>query len=887
MGFSSLWQVASLVCAVRAQLPDPFGRSWGSATPGIGATATWIRTAALPSEIIDSCYYRNYQYSPYLPGTTFAAVEDHVACQLTCQNITNCKFFSFWPASKLCWLSGSNAVFEPAIGAVTGPQACPKVAAGCTELPGVAFPGATERDSKMAWPSHRVPEPMECWPTNWEGGLYDSCPRVKVLEDMETGWPGKCEGLKEVVVPLNLTCESHCRKDVHCSVFQLVQLSPLDPITCWHATGASGTNCYMRERDAKFVPLSAKRLQHGKVRVLKDLSGVQILGLMKAFDQNYFVDVATDAVQACRSVCYSNLLCGYWQYFQKTGCWVEDPATALRPMESPLTQASWVESTDLIKQAIAGEYIQHICPLQQASWVLAAANTGCGDSGVRDLSNADGTLVSLAQCEDRTSADLLCGAQMYSNGGSTCGCMRLGWTCGRQPSTGGVSLYEFRVTYDEAAVYDESLRRSEDAPGRPAAPPNQDAAQAMLPGTSEALHQDLSASLQVDPDALLRRPAAVSGLLTVANLRFAALTAVQKVQLSALYAQELARANFMERTAVQDAAGVPGSVTIEASTASAGGTQVRFLLMPNPLWTLGNVTAALEAPSFLKQLEADAATISPNAVEGATTIRVILAPAAVPEPWARNADGGATVLPSSSNEQEEDELAHLRWWLWLLVGLGIAGCALGTVLVCIAEGPRKIRVKRNITLMDDLMGQGEPLSAAAHLASREGPSFKDASAVDGARRLSAVGSSDASSSEEEEARWAAWGILGPYLGGSARRQVSEGSSWADAEAAELPRSASPPQVQVTAPSIRTVHVSPGSAPEARAVPSTWTSSPPVSVHVPVGQVSVNGVQVSGHAATGAVWQAYAPSSAGPGQSPYGLHGQGSARQVPASHGAQR
>lgn len=130
--------------------------------------------------------------------------------------------------------------------------------------------------------------------------------------------------------------------------------------SCWHGLG---NNCYQRASDAFSGVLRAQRIMHGEVRVLANLTSVQVWGLKRAFDSNYFIRQQPDAVDACRNHCYSNIECQYWQYSSVTGCWTEEPGPhGEDAVEYPLTTHAATNATHMAKFIIAGEYIQHLCP---------------------------------------------------------------------------------------------------------------------------------------------------------------------------------------------------------------------------------------------------------------------------------------------------------------------------------------------------------------------------------------------------------------------------------------------------------------------------------------------------------------------------------------------
>lgn len=181
-------------------------------------------------------------------------------------------------------------------------------------------------------------------------GQVGSCPYVTVLEDSKNNWPGKCGGLTTVTLN-GTTCEQLCRQTSSCSTYQVSDLG------CLISVYTSGSDCL--QRDPGNYISDSKRLQHGTVRVLiPDLSKVQIMGLSQAFKE--FSLPTNDAIKACRNTCYSNVACTWWQYYTNYGCWVEDAPSNL--VEYPITNKSYTTSTNYAADAIAGEYIQHLCP---------------------------------------------------------------------------------------------------------------------------------------------------------------------------------------------------------------------------------------------------------------------------------------------------------------------------------------------------------------------------------------------------------------------------------------------------------------------------------------------------------------------------------------------
>eukprot|EP00434_Breviolum_minutum_P027830 symbB.v1.2.024616.t1/scaffold2344.1/size81749/3 len=209
-----------------------------------------------------------------------------------------------------------------------------------------------------------VPAKLGCWPKDYVGKKFMACPRVTVVEDTNTGWPGLCEGLKEVVVPYQETCQSWCEKKASCSVWQEVQKENSLEKVCYQTFWSPGVDCYTARlfkngtEDFGFKPLRAQRLMRGEVRVLKKLSFVHIDGLKRVFNENYFAK-QEDAVKACQTICYSDLGCQWWIYNRLRGCFVEDISHQRLPV--PMTTQTFRVFASEAAEVLDGEYIQHQC----------------------------------------------------------------------------------------------------------------------------------------------------------------------------------------------------------------------------------------------------------------------------------------------------------------------------------------------------------------------------------------------------------------------------------------------------------------------------------------------------------------------------------------------
>jgi len=302
------------------------------------------------------CFRGGFKYHPDIPHTNVKA-ESLRHCQVLCSRKDGCAYFSYWPSSSDCYFSDFKARLYASQSAIAGHGVCPQeggmLRPTCSaELPGNGFPGFNGKASNGAWPSGRQPQSLECWPRNNTGG-YLACSKVTILEDSEVGWPGKCRGLVKQPGAL-AQCAEECKRNPLCPSWQ----TGMDG-----CKQGMGRDCFVRP---DFTPIRAQRIQHGDVRVLWNLTGWQIVGLAKAFDNHhgYFLHMA-DAISACKKVCYSDIRCQYWQYTPKYGCWVEDASESFHP-PWPLTSQWAYRSTQFALDCVAGEYIQHSCPVGMA-----------------------------------------------------------------------------------------------------------------------------------------------------------------------------------------------------------------------------------------------------------------------------------------------------------------------------------------------------------------------------------------------------------------------------------------------------------------------------------------------------------------------------------------
>lgn len=221
-----------------------------------------------------------------------------------------------------------------------------------TDLPTRYFPGKTPAASNAAWPSKHQPRNLECWSKDSQSSLR-ACWYKKILFSTDRGWPGKCEGLMTADTK-GLSCEESCARNPSCPVWQ--EFWEGSTLMCMQGRGR---DCPGVRSRSKINIKAAQRIQHGSVRVLMSLKGYEIKNLRQDFDKDYYRR-RSDATQACKFLCYSDIQCTYWVFSTTDGCWVEDP-----PMHSvpyPLTQGDVNQNSDFARSVIDGEFILHRCP---------------------------------------------------------------------------------------------------------------------------------------------------------------------------------------------------------------------------------------------------------------------------------------------------------------------------------------------------------------------------------------------------------------------------------------------------------------------------------------------------------------------------------------------
>jgi len=221
-----------------------------------------------------------------------------------------------------------------------------------TEYPSAAFPGGTGVETNAAFPRGFQPKSLSAWP-HYVDSRPAPCWMIVKLRDFVTGWKGSCDGLTADSAQTDAAgCKDACAQDVLCSVWSFSILGG-----CWRGRAA---DCEA-ENSLSLEISGAQRLQHGGVTVLSEMRDVNITSLR--FVGNFTSLPLNESIDACRSICYSDLLCQYWQYTASLGCAYEDPGVTVVPF--PLTRnvavsGSAVAVTD--GSILGGEYIQHFCP---------------------------------------------------------------------------------------------------------------------------------------------------------------------------------------------------------------------------------------------------------------------------------------------------------------------------------------------------------------------------------------------------------------------------------------------------------------------------------------------------------------------------------------------
>lgn len=216
------------------------------------------------------------------------------------------------------------------------------------------WPADTPEASQSAWSAGHQPKPLEAWPRE-ANGQPAPCWKTEPLQDVAKGWPGQCMGLRHTPLNAHGTCRISCLNNPFCSVWQFSKEGG-----CYQG---QGVYCDTRNGLEPLNVLQGQRIQHGKVRVLTELMGIQVQHLRKIGVWHNGGGAAA-GVEMCRSYCYSDITCQYWQYGEE-GCWVEDPnfQADVTQIQYPLTmKGGATKTTEFANTVVAGEYIMHYCP---------------------------------------------------------------------------------------------------------------------------------------------------------------------------------------------------------------------------------------------------------------------------------------------------------------------------------------------------------------------------------------------------------------------------------------------------------------------------------------------------------------------------------------------
>eukprot|EP00930_Biecheleria_cincta_P018474 TRINITY_DN14385_c0_g1_i1.p1 TRINITY_DN14385_c0_g1~~TRINITY_DN14385_c0_g1_i1.p1 ORF type:complete len:690 (-),score=73.37 TRINITY_DN14385_c0_g1_i1:50-2059(-) len=573
--------------------------------------------------MIDHCVLDSHRYLPIISSSHYTHASELYVCQKKCALVHDCAYFTFVKTSNRCEFSPENATPIKDSLAMGGPRTCTKVQASCTAKLVSSFPGSTAEKSNLAWQGRQVPAPLQCWPTDWINGVYGDCPTVQVLQELSHGFAGRCSGLTQVPVPLYETCHSICRKMSFCSVYQLTEKG------CFIGYLEGGSDCFASQPPDGKV-LRAGRYMHGDVRVLMNLRGVQIMGLVQAFqEKDVYGDARTAGVQACRDTCYSNLLCQYWQYALGNGCWVEEP-TAGYTVQYPLTTEQFLEGAG---QFIAGEYIQHYCPklgwTPSEEWTLTARNMSCA-SGGKDLSGS--SAVTSSECQARASADKQCGNQIYSNG-KACFCILEDSLCERTVSP--YNLYTRKWATTQGAEAEPNMSFQDDLYQASRAPSAR------------------SFGVEVDCEGLN-----YNNFLDIYD---------GKHRFGEEFALQVEKSTGVPRSSVIDLDGKVGAVSVSASTRNSGNTVLLFNTDLESEQQADAVTRGLRSQIFNDRIKTLATQIAPAAITG--PVHVV--------PYFTEA------FPDKYRQEDNS------WWWLLLLSLALL-CTCCLVIIC---SQKKLRAK--------------------------------------------------------------------------------------------------------------------------------------------------------------------------------------------------
>lgn len=176
-----------------------------------------------------------------------------------------------------------------------------------------------------------------------------ACHHVVVLEDIRNGgWYDGCEGLTKH--PDNLdssSCETACKTDLNCSVWQMTNNSAGEPLACWYGSATHG--CRSRGAGFNHHVMGGQRVQHGEVDLVSDNTGKATAGLLFMAENPGTTGDKDALIARCKAFCYTDVTCTVWQY-GGDGCHIE---------HFPGYPAG---STTVDARIVAGETVKHMCP---------------------------------------------------------------------------------------------------------------------------------------------------------------------------------------------------------------------------------------------------------------------------------------------------------------------------------------------------------------------------------------------------------------------------------------------------------------------------------------------------------------------------------------------
>lgn len=325
------------------------------------------------------CLIKDYKFDPVVTdGKKPFSAANVAECQQGCADAKDgCKFWSFFEqdAPNSCWHEKESANPIYAKGAVAGPSVCSEEPIACEETAPASWPEnyETATESNKAWNGGYQPAPLQCWPLK-DNGEVELCADegAKVVSDMATGWPGKCEYLFAMPATIKdqTSCETSCLTNSSCAVWQWT-----DANSCWQGVGS---HCFERNSDGfsrEFKPVASQRIIHGEVRDLMSYSSKTLpeKDMVNIFTMFYWEEkvkaaktqedreiIFDEAADNCRNLCASHIYCTWWQLDSKKGCWIEDPwvdGKFKRSLPYPVVKNSFTANADIFK----GGLLQHVC----------------------------------------------------------------------------------------------------------------------------------------------------------------------------------------------------------------------------------------------------------------------------------------------------------------------------------------------------------------------------------------------------------------------------------------------------------------------------------------------------------------------------------------------